>query len=244
MNTATGPNVVQFRERRESKRPPQISVEVENDPAVLWYLVHLRVEAVTQIWQDPALAPTIPGRSPQHLRIALALAQWKHDNQCWLPTLATIKSSRPGAEWRMPALQSYARIESLSVAVAGCLFWHALQEQPTTTASRSDIGDALLGWRTWIFLTWRRAAERVLQKSRVDPRRVILRSTALFNAEDDPNPDECCGFVLQAWPLAQECLAFVDGMERVRARIGLGTWTGDVPDVQRHLLIAYARHAG
>ena len=244
MNRVAYCEISPFHDRRELTRPPQFSLEVENDPVVLWYLVGLRVEAVTSIWQSGDESSKLPGRSSGYLRLALAQAQWKHDNSRWIQALASIRSSRPGAEWQAPPLSSFVQAESLSVALAGCLFWHALQEHTQSHQTGLDVAASLMGWRTWIYLKWRRAAEWVLHRNHIEWSRTILRFSTLLNADDDPNPEGQCGNVLSGWPLTFANLAMASGMERVHARIALGSWVGDVPEAQRNLMVAYVRHAG
>lgn len=233
--------VVDLDDRIESRFPPLHSFEVENNEIALWQVVHERVETMSSIWLRAGLRHDRWDATANKVRSMKAEEDWHRDGGKWLRTLASITTARSEPGWRMPLVRNFDDLQSLGIALGGCLLWHALQEQVQLNRDRSLFDGAMISWRTWIYLRWRRHVEHLLARNRIQSKSVALRVSPLINGDGHRFPDKQCGYLIEVWPLTARNVRFTEGFERVRARVLLDQWSGDVPGEQRELILAYSR---
>lgn len=230
--------VIDLDDRLEVRFPPAYEFEVENDEVVLWRIVHERVELMANIWERAGLGPERWDATAYKVRLMKAEDDWRRDGGRWVEVLSGITTAHD-SQWRMPSIKRFSDIQSLGYALAGCLLWHTLRERTLGRRDSSDDG-ALVGWRTWVYLKWRWRVDRFFAGHRINARNLIVRVCPLVNGDGHRDPDAQCGHALEAWPLVSRNLRFAHGLERVRARILLRHWVGDIPDCQRSLIETYA----
>lgn len=129
--------VIDLDDRLGTRFPPLRTFEVEGGDIALWLVVRERLELISTVWRRAGLGPHRWDLTVNQVCAMKARDEWSHDSGRWTNTLSAINAARLDENWRMPPTQTFADLDSLGRALAGCLHWHALAEHGQIARKKS-----------------------------------------------------------------------------------------------------------